>query len=324
MEIAYLVLAHRYPEQLIRLILRLNTENTLFFIHFDKKTDEKIFCHIVNSLSHLKNVYFLKRHSVYWGDFGHLNATLEGIKEIINKNIHFDWLILLTGQDYPIKSNSQIEDLLLENEGKLFIDYNDLELVPPDPGWSNSGYDRINYWHVCLHKIRFVFPAKLTANAYNRYCRSNQIWFYILSLLWSALISWLPIKRNFPNNFEPFWGSPYWLLPKECVKYLHDFIQQEPAVINFFKYVDLPEEIFFQTLFLNSKFKESIVNDNLFYIDWDNPNPTRPRVFVKTDFERLACSSKLFARKFDSTKDADILDLLDQEVLTDNKIVSVS
>lgn len=319
MKIAYLVLAHRYPDQLIRLILKLNTENALFFIHFDKKTDCKIYDHIVSSLSHLPNIHFLKRHSVHWGDFGHLNATIEGIKEIINKNIQFDWLILLTGQDYPLKSNIQIENLLGNNKGKLFIDYKDLSLIPPDPGWQTSGFDRINYWHFCFQKLRFVFPAKLTANAYNRYCRANQTWFRILSLLWSGLISWIPIKRKLPKGFKPFWGSPYWLLPKECVQYVYDFVQQEPGVVNYFKYVDLPEEIFFQTLFLNSKFKESVVNDNFFYIDWENPNPTRPRVFVKSDFERLVGSSKLFARKFDSTRDADILDLLDGQTLNETK-----
>lgn len=69
---------------------------------------------------------------------------------------------------------------------------------------------------------------------------------------------------------------------------------------------------------MNSKSKKNLIN-NLFYIDWENRNSTHPRVFVKSDFERLVESSKLFARKFDSTKDADILDLLDQEVLTDNK-----
>jgi hypothetical protein len=60
MKIAYVVLAHRYPEQLIRLILRLNTENTSFFVHFDKKSDDKIYNQLVSELSHLPNVYFLK------------------------------------------------------------------------------------------------------------------------------------------------------------------------------------------------------------------------------------------------------------------------
>jgi hypothetical protein len=57
----------------------------------------------------------------------------------------------------------------------------------------------------------------------------------------------------------------------------------------------------------------------LFYIDWDNPNPSRPRVFVKSDFERLVNSSKLFARKFDLSRDADIFELLDQKIVKETK-----
>jgi len=37
MKIAYIILAHKNPDQIKRLVLRLNTEGTSFFIHIDKK-----------------------------------------------------------------------------------------------------------------------------------------------------------------------------------------------------------------------------------------------------------------------------------------------
>ncbi len=103
MRIAYIISAYKYPEQLIRLIHRLNSEKNSFFVHIDKKTNDKIYNQIVNGLSHLPNVYFLNRHKCYWGDFGHVNATIKGIKEIFNRNLPIDWIILATGLDYPIK-----------------------------------------------------------------------------------------------------------------------------------------------------------------------------------------------------------------------------
>jgi len=57
------------------------------------------------------------------------------------------------------------------------------------------------------------------------------------------------------------------------------------------------------------------LTDNLFYIDWENPNPNVPRTFVKEDFYRIAISPKLFARKFELTKDPEILELIDQKLL---------
>ena len=319
MKIAYVVLAHRYPEQLIRLILRLNTENTSFFVHFDKKSDDKIYNQLVSELSHLPNVYFLKRYPCYWGDFSIVNASLEGIREIFRKNIQFDWLVFLSGQDYPVKSNSQIEQFFKENEGKLFIQYVD-NSVPSDGLWPTRNYDNIDYWHFRLYKLRFVFPAPLTLNSYNRYCKSDATWFRILAFVWSGLMFLFPFKfkRKFPEGFEPFRGSEFCCLPRESVEYIHDFLQENRAVVNFFKNVDIPDELFFQTILLNSPFKDKVINDNLFYIDWDNPNPSRPRVFVKSDFERLVNSSKLFARKFELSRDADIFDLLDQKTLNDS------
>ena len=315
MKITYIVLAHRYPEQLIRLILRLNTENTSFFIHFDKKSNDNDYQQLVRELSHLPNIYFLRRYPCYWGDFSIVKASLEGIKEIFRRNIQFDWLVFLSGQDYPIKSNSQIEKFFKENEGKIFLEYVG-NSIPTDMAWPNRNYDNIDYWHFRLHTLRFVFPGELSLNSFNRYCRNNQTWFRILSWLWSGLILLLPIKnkRKFPQGFEPFRGSQFCCLPRECVENIHDIIQENRALINFFKNVDVPDELFFQTTIINSRFKDKVINDNLFYIDWDNPNPTRPRVFVKTDFERLVNSSKLFARKFDASRDADILDLLDQNL----------
>ena len=318
MDIAYIILAHKNPEQLVRLILRLNQKNTSFFVHIDKKTDHTIYNQIVSNLSYLQNVHFLKRYKCYWGDFGLVKATLQGIEEIFNRNIPFDWLILLSGQDYPLKSNIQIDKILQKNEGKLFISYADY-LVPPDKKWLTSGSDRIDYWHFCLSNyVRFVFPAKLTANSYLRYKILKRPWLQFIAFIYSYLFGWIPLKkRQYPQGFQPFIGSQFWSLSKDCVEYIHDFVKENRSFVNFFRYVDIPDEMFFQTIILNSEFKERVVNDNLFEIDWNNPNPTYPRIFVKTDFARLVNSSKLFARKFDMTKDPDILDIIDREILSE-------
>ena len=123
MKIAYIISAYKYPEQLIRLISRLNSETNNFFVHVDKKTDSKIYYQVADSLRHFSNVYFLERHKCYWGDFSHVNATIKGIEEIFSRSIPFDYVFLLTGQDYPIKSNSQIEKFLIENQRKSFMEY---------------------------------------------------------------------------------------------------------------------------------------------------------------------------------------------------------
>lgn len=318
MKIAYLILAHQYPEQLIRLIQSRNTENTSFFIHINKMTDKAVYNKFVQGLSHLPNVHFIQRNVIYMFDFGHTEASIQGIKEIIETKTDFDYLILSTGQDYSIKSNAYIEKFFKENQGKIFLDYME-NLTLTDGLWPNRGNDNINYWHVRLWKMRFVFPGALNLSSHNRYRNFDKTWYRFVSFFWDKTVPFLPIKRQFPEGFTPYRGSAYWCFPRDCVEYIYDFINKNPSYVNFFKYVDGPDEMFFQTLILNSPLKDRVVNDNLFYIDWHNPNPTRPRVFEKSDLERLASSPKLFARKFDFTRFPEILDLLDQKVLQEDK-----
>lgn len=314
MKIAYLILAHRYPEQLVRLINSRNTENTWFFIHINKMTDDATYQSFVKELGHLPNVRFIERQVIYMFDFGHTQASIQGIKEIIESKIDFDYLVFGTGQDYSIKSNRYIENFFRENQGKIFLDYMDNSVIT-DGLWPTRSADNINYWHVRLWKLRFVFPGPLNLSSHNRYCNANKSWYKMLSVFWSGLMPLFPFKRKFPEGFTPYRGSAYWCFPKDCVEYLYDFIQKNPSFTNYLRYVDGPDEMFFQTALLNSPLKDRIVNDNLFFIDFENPNPTRPRVFEKCDFERIANSPKLFARKFDATRDAEILELIDQKIL---------
>ncbi|ARV58414.1 hypothetical protein BZZ01_06970 [Nostocales cyanobacterium HT-58-2] len=318
MKIAYIVLAHRNPEQLIRLISKLNTENTSFFIHIDQRSDAKIYQQIVTGLSHIQNVYFLKRHKCFWGHFSIVEATIEGFKEVFSKKISFDWVFLISGQDYPIKPNSYIEEFLHKNQGKSFIDY--FPIPQPDeitPKWPNSGFDRIIYWHFRLFDEPFVFPGKRQLNVYHwkKYPGPPILKDRIISKLWFSLVSKFSIRRKFLKGFKPFAGSQFWGLSRECAEFVYNFIQENPKVVNYFKYVDIPDEMFFQTIILNSKFNHDVINKNLWHIDWDNPNPDYPATMEKKDFDTLMKSPKLFARKFDISRDSDILSMLDKHIL---------
>jgi hypothetical protein len=280
---AYIISAYKNPEQLIRLILRLSFKQASFLIHVDKKAASGIFDKIYKGTRDLSNVHFLKRYDCYWGEFGHIQASLEGIRELINRGISFEYAFLLTGQDYPIKTNAQIHDFMENHQGKSFLAHFSL----PSDEWKNGGLERVERWYVRWYGGRLVFPKN-----------KNVL-----------------IKRKFPKGYLPFGGSSYWYLSKECVEYIDRFVYDHPQFVNFFKYVDVPDEIFYQTILMNSPLAESIVNDDLRYIDWKDPNSGSPAVLSKADLDNLLSSQKLFARKFDTNVDAEILDRIDELLL---------
>jgi hypothetical protein len=280
LRLAYIISAYRKLGQVTRLVRRLHHNETAFFIHVDKKTDDHDYVALTRSLEDSTAVFFLERHTCHWGGFGHVRATLKGIDDLIRRRIPFDYLILLTGQDYPIKPNSFIERFFAEHWGKSFMGSNPL----PTKSWSPSGgLDRIQYRHLRLHGHH---------------------------LRW-------PLKRHFPSGLHPYGGGAYWCLSREAVEYVSRFVTERPDVVAFFKHVDIPDEIFFQTVLMNSELAETIVNDNLRYIDWTRGR--RPAVLETRDFEALASSPKLFARKFDVERDRQILDLIDEHLLSEDR-----
>lgn len=296
MRLAYIISAYKRPEQLVRLVRRLDHKAVSFFIHVDEKTDAKTYAAMTGPLSGCDNVMFLDRHHCHWGDFGHVLATLKGIKEIKRSGGSFDYVILLTGQDYPIKSNARILDFFRESNNKSYISSSPM---PCDCWAGNGGMDRILYWHVRWSGRELMLPVEFPFRI------------PLLPRLWSRAIRALRVQRRWPANLKPFGGDSYWGLSRECVDYIHEFVQKNAVFVRYFKYVRIPDEIFFQTILLNSPLKESLVNDNLLFIDWENANPTPPAVLGIEYLERLMGSNKLFARKFDIEVDAEILDKID-------------
>jgi hypothetical protein len=80
--------------------------------------------------------------------------------------------------------------------------------------------------------------------------------------------------------------------------------------VRFFEHAYVPDEMFFQTLLLNSPLASTIVNDDLRLIKWPGP-----AILTAADWNDILRSPDLFARKFDENVDASILDSIDRDLL---------
>ena len=302
MSIAYIISAYKQPDQLVRLVSRLSSTTSSFLIHVDKRSDNAMYRQMIDGVAGIPNVYFLNRHACYWGDFGHVRASLKGIHAICQCNIDCDYVVLLTGQDYPIKSNRQIEDFF-SHAGQQFIVHYPL----PCEQWQDGGLRRTSSWHVRVKDRRVVLPKqiRLRIPGYGG-AKSNQI------------VS-LQIGQSAPKGYRLFGGSSYWCLSRNCIEYIERFTRDHPNFVRFFRYVDVSDEMFFQTIVMNSPFSEQAVNDDLRHIDWNNTSTASPNILEKDDFRKIVESPKLFARKFDTNVDSDILDLIDIANLADQR-----
>ena len=307
MKIAYIILAHQNPEQVVRLINRLNEPNTYFAIHIDRKANDNVYQDVAKALRNEPNVSLIKRHPIYWGELGMVSATLEGIESLLKEKIPYDYAILLSGQHYPIKTNEQIKNFLQKSRGKSFIEHS----------WFSKkhwpGRFRIEHWCVAFNffgrRKFYLSPDYLLLNL-------KDSKYPILRALGRLPDSGLFPRRKFLDGFEPYGGGQWWCLDRDCVEYVSDFIRKRPDFMKYFRFTRLPEEVIFQTIILNSYLRDRVVDKSLTYTRWPaGGRSAHPVILRENDFGDLAACPELFARKFDINTEKEILDIIDDKLL---------
>lgn len=282
MGVAYVILAHKNPAQVKRLVLALKSESSSFFIHIDQRADA-VYQQLKQELASVPNVHFTPRYKCWWGSFEIVKAAIVGLETALKSRLEFTHAVLLSGQDYPIKPVSAIEDFFADNSEKQFFEYFPLYAHNrwDDMQGSYAPKQRIEHWHFMIRSKFFHIPN----------------------------------RRKFPLGHVPYGGSQWWALSRECAAYVVGFIQNNPKYVRFMSHVFIPDDFFFQCIVMNSPLRYSVVNDHLRFIDWENPNPLLPATILTEHFDRLAQDPALFARKFDIERDPGIMDLIDQKIL---------
>ncbi|WP_316820151.1 beta-1,6-N-acetylglucosaminyltransferase [Pedobacter gandavensis] len=280
MRIAHLILTYTNPKQTERMIKMMYHENFDFYIHVDKKFD--INPHLF--LEALPNVYFINnRVDVKWAGFSTVIATFECIKEIVGTGIPYKFINFLSGQDYPLKSPQRIYSFFKENVGKEFLSYRDFK-----NDWKEGLIRMENYF-----LSSYSFPGKHRLE---------------------KIINKIMPNRKLPHNLHPYGKSMFWMLSPEVAMYVVHKVENDKKLRQFFSFSWASDEFVFQTLILNSKYKDRVVNNNYRYIDW-SAGGANPKVLNETDYEKLEKTEMLFARKFDVVNSPEILDLIDNHIL---------
>ncbi len=304
MNVAYLILAHTDPPQLHRLINALDGEHASFFIHIDKKVAISPF---VRMLGSRKNVRFLgRRQRITWGGFSVVQATLSLMREALNDASICDYFVLLSGQDYPIKSNKFLLDHLDKHRGREFINYVRIR-GKPFLEW------KINmFWP----NERFVINRILHRTRRLMLLRSVQMFLFR--------------RGGFPVGYEPCIGAQWWALTRECVRYILCFVEKCNYFLDFYRYVHSPDEGFFHTIVINSNYGRNC-GPEASYTTWPGSSyriavggylityfrGTRGHADVldEADFSILRDSPCLFARKFSSSKSLRLIDEINRSLL---------
>ncbi|MDR3133657.1 MAG: beta-1,6-N-acetylglucosaminyltransferase [Prevotellaceae bacterium] len=272
MKVAYLILAHARPAMLKELVAAINKPQEMIFVHIDQKAEMRPFEELLSG----QCTFIKQRERISWGTFSIVRATLNLIQAALSGGGQFDYYCLLSGCDYPVKSIPAFEACLAAHSGNEYIRCRDMAGLPPKFKKRYTGL--------------FLFENKKL----NFGITKIQRLFY---------------KRKPYQNKPLFYGSQWWTLTGECIKYIMGFIATHPDYLRYFKYTHIPDEMFFQTIIAHSPFSDKVQNDNLRCIEFEGKTP-HPKVWRMADKETLIQSPAYFARKFDLSIDSGIVEFL--------------
>ena len=298
----YLILAHKNPLQLGRMIERLDDGASKFFIHLDAKTPIEPFAACLEGA----HICFIEpRERCVWGDFSIVQATIHLMEAASKEQGVF---ILMSGQDYPIQSQGYINAFLESNKGFDFI-----EIEPLEEKWKPKMVkDKLEHYHI-LHS-----EERGHSNCYApfRHCSVFQKLRTLTHLLKGRLS-----RKNFrllcslPKRVAPFErqyaGSQFWAFSERTFYAVLNYIREHKAALEgYYKYTSSPDEIYFHSVLMHLVAKDSTIKlkEQITYVNYFRKN----NVFVTEDFDKLtSAKGKLFARKFDTDIDIEILNKLD-------------
>ncbi|WLT32818.1 beta-1,6-N-acetylglucosaminyltransferase [Geothrix sp. PMB-07] len=285
---AYLVMAHENHDQLCRLLSLLDDERNDIYLQTDSKGDILLW-----ELRLTKSkLQILKPFPIFWGGYSVIKGVLELLREATKGE--YIYYHLLTGVDLPLVSQDIIHEYLENSE---------IEYINIEPKYKNEAFEKATYYH---------FFVEFSSYRKNKFLRAMRY-----ALVKFQKIFGIHFSKEPAGGFHH--GSAYFSISHSFALYV---LNKEEWIEKTFRHGLTCDEVFMQTLILNSPFKERLslggknMTTNLRYIDWKRREKNSPYTFNSDDFNELTKAGEIafFARKFNMNRDDKIINLLVKKI----------
>jgi Core-2/I-Branching enzyme len=296
--VAYLVTSHARPAQVLRLVRRLRTgsPDAPVVIHHDdrlSRLDE-------GALAALGGVQLVHPPTaVAWGWASHLDMLLRCVSWLVDR-VAFDWMVVLSGQDYPVRPLAEIERDLASGP---FDGYVEGEEVAPPP-WTRGPVDEFSVRYFYRYR-----PIRQPGEAVRRALVAARPVLALREMPWGLLLG-----RRCGAPFTPALrcrrGSDWLSLSRRAAEVVVDAARARPGLVSHYRRTVLPTESFPQTV-LHAAPELRLSTDTRRFTSWKR-GAAHPEVLRLADLEVILASGADFARKFDMMVDRRVMDELDR------------
>lgn len=300
--ICYFIQSHKNPEQIQRLVeaIKSASPHSQVLINHDFSTSALDLSH----LSAYSGIDIIKREKpAKRGDSSLLEMYIDAVDWLFAHNSDFDWLVCLSGQDYPTQPIAKIEAFLDQTKYDGFIRYWDV--LSPESVWGKAGEKRFFGQYISLPESTSWFLRKLG--------RIEP--FTPLLVQWRFSLLGLKAKKHPFNAQFRCYGGWYWnTLSRNCLKYFRDHLNQHPEVLKYYQKTLAPEESILQTVLVNSQ-QFNLCNDDKRFVEFPaDIRSGNARLLTTEDYPKITHGDFHFARKIDMQHDPQLLDLLDAQL----------
>ena len=295
--IAFLVVSHRNPGQVLRLVRVLREgRETHVLVHHDQRRhplDETALSQAGGRLAD----YGLP---VEWGNLAYTQMLLRALSELTER-VDPDWIAVISGQDYPLRPLPEFERHLAESPHQALLgDPWELDMSSePDPP-QREFYLRYRYRHYSPPRpVAAVVARALGGRAYLREMPAGL----------GSFLGVRPPRHPFGPGLRCHVSSDWLILERRAVRAVLSFARTRAREMRHYRRTIIPSESLFATVVANDPSLSVGPAPRLLGFEEGSPHP---RTFRSKDVPELLSSGMHFARKFDEEVDARALDLLDE------------
>lgn len=281
---AYLILAHDDIYLLEKQLLLLDDKRNDIYIHIDKKYKNFPFEYI-RTIVKKSRLFFVKRRNIQWGSFNMILSELELFASAYERG--YAYYHLISGADLPIKDQDTIHNFFRENQDKEFLNC----VSKTDTKYSDREH-RFKYFYFYYGSNKYL--KKLNTAILKIQKKSN--------------------VDRYREKYDYRFGSQWASLTHKAVGIL---LQNKKTICKRYRFSLCCDEVYKQTILFDKNielYKGKRPNARI--IIWDDfQGVPHPKIFTKADYCTLKNADEcMFARKFSSKVDKEIIDILYNEL----------
>lgn len=287
---AFLILAHTEPKLLLKLVKSLDADNHRFYIHVDRRSMSLWNSYEISELSKAENVTIISQYKVNWGGFYMIRATLLLLELALKDSV--DWFHLISGQDFPIRTNEQFDLFFEKTTAKGYFSF------VPESQYPMIEENRMNIYY--LNDIINLKKKNLFYKCISKMVISSQRYLRGCGVL---------IRK--PINMKVYKGAQWFSADRNICEFFMDYCNLHSEYMRRFRMTSCCDEIFFHTLLMQSSFTSDIIKNDLRFIKWKE-GASSPEWLTEVDYDDIISSEDFFCRKVSFSRSSRLINKLSQ------------